>query len=166
MPYYAPFYRPVYYNTAMPQDNPNIQIGQPYQQPFQQPFQQPTQPQQMPSQMPPQNSVPQQNNDIIWVQGEAGAKAYLVAPNNTVTLWDSENPVIYVKSSDANGVPSMRVLDFKERTTQPSQQTPEKHVCKCSDNFVKKEDFAVLSNRIDEIEKKFVEFENKQKEAE
>jgi hypothetical protein len=26
----------------------------------------------------------------IWVQGEAGAKSYLVAPNKTVTLWDSE----------------------------------------------------------------------------
>lgn len=58
----------------------------------------------------------QSSSDIIWVQGEAGAKAYLVAPNTTVTLWDSETPTIYVKTSDARGIPSMRVLDFKERS--------------------------------------------------
>lgn len=67
----------------------------------------------------PLNNQPQtaqSASDIIWVQGEAGAKAYLVAPNTTVTLWDSETPTIYVKTSDARGIPSMRVLDFKERS--------------------------------------------------
>ena len=34
------------------------------------------------------------NNDIIWVQGLEGAKSFLVAPNNTVTLWDSESQTI------------------------------------------------------------------------
>ena len=29
----------------------------------------------------------QNNNSIIWVQGEAGAKSYLVAPNTTVQLY-------------------------------------------------------------------------------
>ena len=42
---------------------------------------------------------PQTNNGIIWVQGEAGAKSYLVAPNNTVQLWDSEDQKIYLKSA-------------------------------------------------------------------
>lgn len=32
----------------------------------------------------------QTNSGIIWVQGESGAKSYLVAPNSTVQLWDSE----------------------------------------------------------------------------
>lgn len=32
----------------------------------------------------------QQGGGIIWVQGEAGAKSYMVAPNTTVQLWDSE----------------------------------------------------------------------------
>lgn len=64
------------------------------------------------------------NGSIIWVQGEAGAKSYLVAPNNTVQLWDSENQVIYLKSADASGMPSMKVLDYKIReTTQPAQPT-------------------------------------------
>lgn len=56
-----------------------------------------------------------QNNSIIWVQGEAGAKSYLVAPNTTVQLWDSETQVIYLKSADASGMPSMKILDYTIR---------------------------------------------------
>lgn len=61
------------------------------------------------------NNAPQQNNSIIWVQGEAGAKSYLVAPNSTVTLWDTESETIYIKSADASGMPNMKVLDYKIR---------------------------------------------------
>ena len=57
----------------------------------------------------------QQNNGIIWVQGEAGAKSYLVAPNTTVQLWDSESQTIFLKSADASGMPSMKVLDYTIR---------------------------------------------------
>ena len=59
------------------------------------------------------NNAPQQN--LIWVQGEAGAKSYLVAPNSTVTLWDTESETIYIKSADASGMPNMKVLDYKIR---------------------------------------------------
>lgn len=56
----------------------------------------------------------QQNTGIIWVQGEEAAKAYLVAPNSTVTLWDAEKQRIYIKSADASGMPSMRVISWQE----------------------------------------------------
>jgi hypothetical protein len=62
----------------------------------------------------------QQNNSIIWVSGEAGAKAYLVAPNTTVQLWDSEAQVIYLKSADASGMPSMKILDYTIRDMTPA----------------------------------------------
>ena len=65
----------------------------------------------------------QRTNSRIWVQGEAGAKSYLVAPNTTVQLWDSESQVIYLKSADASGMPSMKILDYKIReAVQPTQQ--------------------------------------------
>ena len=54
------------------------------------------------NQMTPQNG-------IIWVQGESGAKAYPVAPNQTVQLWDSEGQVVYLKSADGSGMPSMKI---------------------------------------------------------
>lgn len=63
------------------------------------------------------------NQGIIWVSGEAGAKSYLVAPNATVTLWDSESQTIYVKSADASGMPSMKVFEYKERVNEPSNGT-------------------------------------------
>ena len=57
----------------------------------------------------------QQQTGIIWVQGEAGAKSYLVAPNSTVQLWDSERQTIYLKSADASGMPSIKTLDYTIR---------------------------------------------------
>lgn len=65
---------------------------------------------------PQQYQSQQQQNNIIWVSGEAGAKAYLVAPNTTVQLWDSETQCIYLKSADASGMPSMKILDYTIRS--------------------------------------------------
>lgn len=74
-------------------------------------------------QFPMQQQIPQpqfnyNNNypsDLTWVQGEAGAKSYLVARNSTATLWDSEAQTIYLKSADATGMPSMKILDYTIR---------------------------------------------------
>ena len=66
-------------------------------------------------QQPYQQTQQQMNNNIIWIQGEAGAKSYLVAPNTTVPLWDSESQTIFLKSADASGMPSMKVLDYTIR---------------------------------------------------
>ena len=84
---------------------------QPMIQPYAQPF--------SPVQAQPQTAQaqPSVQNGIIWVSGEAGAKAYLVAPNTTVQLWDSESQVIYLKSADASGMPSIKVLDYTIRET-------------------------------------------------
>ena len=81
----------------------------------------PTQSNVYPAQMNVNPSQPAQNNSIIWVQGEAGAKSYLVAPNNTVQLWDSEAQTIYLKSADASGMPSMKILDYKIRSAESPQ---------------------------------------------
>ena len=66
----------------------------------------------------PVQQTQNQQNSIIWVQGEAGAKSYMVAPNSTVTLWDSENQTIYLKSADASGMPSIKTLDYTIREAQ------------------------------------------------
>lgn len=63
----------------------------------------------------------QQNNPLIWVSGEAGAKAYLVAPNTTLPLWDSESQTIYLKSADSSGMPSMKILDYTIRDNTQTQ---------------------------------------------
>lgn len=60
--------------------------------------------------------APQQqiNSGLNWVQGEAGAKSYLVAPNSTVLLMDSDSSRFYLKSADSAGMPSLRVFEYKE----------------------------------------------------
>jgi hypothetical protein len=69
--------------------------------------------------MPSQNNA---TNSLIWVQGEAGAKSYLVAPNATVMLMDSEGDRFYLKSADASGMPlPLRIFDYKERSVMPQQ---------------------------------------------
>lgn len=85
----------------------------------------------------------QQNNGIIWVQGEAGAKSYLVAPNNTVQLWDSESQTIYLKSADASGMPSMKVLDYKIR--EGSAAAPE------TEAYATKSDLEALQQKIADL---------------
>ena len=87
--------------------------------------------------------APQQTgNGPIWVQGEAGAKSYLVAPNTTVALWDSENQIIYLKSADASGMPTMKVLDYTIRGGKPLNQNVE---------YATKDDLEKLRAKIAEI---------------
>lgn len=64
-----------------------------------------------------------QNPGINWIQGgEATAKAYLTAPNTIVPLWDSEEPVIYIKNTDANGIPSITIVDYTVRSHTNTQK--------------------------------------------
>lgn len=91
-------YQPMYY----PQQFQPVQYPQPQQ--VQQTMQQPVVQQPTPQ--------PQQTNSIIWVQGETGAKSHFVAPNTTVPLWDSEAQRIFLKSADAAGMPTMKILNY------------------------------------------------------
>lgn len=149
---YAPFYRGGFFNPmqtpTMPQmaDNQN-QFAQPYQQPIQ------TNPTPMPMQT-------QQTNDMIWVLNENEATSYPVAPNNSVVLWDKNNPTIYVKSVNAQGMPSMRILDFTERNINISnsqENAPKTHECTCGDKYATKEQINDLRGKIDDLTAKYEE---------
>lgn len=124
MAYYAPFYRPTYYDQM---NTPSFN-----QQPMVQPVQQvPTPAQQV-------------NSGLVWVQGEAGAKSFLVAPGCTVMLMDSEGERFYLKSADASGMPlPLRVFEYKERT-ETAQQTAGGSVAAFGDldnKFVTRDEF-------------------------
>jgi hypothetical protein len=68
-------------------------------------------------QMQPQQSQ-SQNNGIIWVQGQEGAKGYQLPPNSNVILMDSGGSYFYIKTTDASGMPQMRMFSFTEVTNQ------------------------------------------------
>lgn len=98
-----------------------------------------------PSYYPPvqQNN---QSNSIIWVQGEESAKSYLVAPNSTVVLWDTESQTIYVKSADTAGMPSMKILDYEVRGG-----TPQVGQIEAQSNFATKEDVSLIKEEIEAL---------------
>ena len=160
-PYYAPYYRPMnYYNPSVPQEQ--MQNGQQMPTPqtqmqMQQPIQ--TQMQQIPMGQP--------YDDRIWVQGEAGAKAYFVAANATVVLWDTESPTIYIKSADATGKPlEMEIIDLLRRTKNTStmpQNTPTEHKCSCGDKFAFKKDLEALESEFSALREELNEFKTKSK---
>jgi len=57
-------------------------------------------------------------NGLNWVQGMAGAKAWMIMPGQTALLMDSEGQTFYIKSADQSGMPTLRVFDFVERAPQ------------------------------------------------
>lgn len=102
---------------------------------------------QVQQQVQPQVQNQNANNGLIWVQGEAGRKSYHVAPGQTVTLWDTENPVIYLKSADMSGMPSTKILDYTVREDTTQQKAP---IAQNTD-FATKEDIKALEGKINSV---------------
>lgn len=124
----------------------------PYQQNYQ-PIQQ-TIPQQI-QQPQPQMQMTQNNQGLIWVSGEIGAKSYLMAPNSTVMLMDSERSVFYIKSTDGAGMPTLRTYEYKEFTQdlpQP-QQGQQTEQMKMETQYVTREEYNALIKRCEDLEK-------------
>ena len=151
--YQGGFY-PQHQNGAMP-DMLNQYKGQYQQMPMQQPMMQ-----QIPMQTMAQ---PTQTNDMIWVLSEVEAQSYPVAPNNSVILWDKNNDVVYIKSVNMQGVPSMRILDYKERTADNAAKTPVEHKCQCGDKFVLKKDFQALQIAFEDLRSEWETLKEKPK---
>ena len=94
-----------------------------------------------------QQGQQQNGGGLVWVQGEAGAKSYMVANGSSVLLMDSERQCFYLKSCDAAGMPSMRVFDYQERKAAP---IPEEAAAE----YVTRKDFEALQNRVEELVKR------------
>ena len=66
-------------------------------------------------------------NNIVWVQGIEGAKAWQLNPNSMVILLDSEvEGKMYIKVSDNIGMCSLRIFNYTEEvaeTTTASDST-------------------------------------------
>lgn len=139
------FQQQPYYNTGAVPDMLNQQKMQ---------YQNQMQPQPMPQPTP--------TNDMIWVLGEVEAQSYPVAPNNTVTLWDKNQKTFYVKTANAQGIPSIQTYDFSERT-QNVPQTPTEHTCKCGDKFISKTELDQINGKFDDIFERLQALEDKPK---
>lgn len=86
--------------------------------------------QQAPQQVQPQAQVQPQymqkpNSNIEYVNGIEGAKALVIPPNQTRLLIDSDSQSFFIKSTDNEGKPTIRVFDYVERNgnAKPKAQT-------------------------------------------
>ena len=129
MPYYNQPYSYQPYGQAMPDQLGQLRQAQQFQ----------------PMQMQPMAQAQTQQEPMIWVQGEAGAKAYMVAPGASVVLWDAEKHAFYIKSADQTGMPSMRVFEY----TELGGSVP--NVSAANTNYVTRQEFNALVAQINQL---------------
>ena len=87
------------------------------------------------------------------MSGEVGAKSYLVAPNSTVLLMDSDAQRFYLKSADNAGMPSLRIFEYTEITNTPqtSINAPNKEVINLDDKYVTRGEYDGLKSLYERI---------------
>ncbi len=83
------------------------------------------------------------NNQYAYVNGIEGAKAYLMNPNQTILLMDSDNPIFYLKSSNQLGQANIRIFEFKEVLQNQSN----------NQGYLLKSDLEPILRRLEAIEK-------------
>lgn len=86
------------------------------------------------SQYPRQNVA---QNGIMWVHGLQQANDYPMGPNEAITLWDADNPSVYLKKTDSTGKPSLTIFDLVERK-MPVPDAP----------YPTKDEFSTLSDTV------------------
>lgn len=106
--------------------------------------------QMQPMQMPPAQSAGAQapqspSGETVWVQGEAGAKSFIVAPGKSAMLMDSEAHTFYIKSADASGIPQpLRIFDYIERSAAPAKEVTK-------EEYVTRREFEELSSKLEAL---------------
>ena len=87
-----------------------------------------------------------QNNNIIFVQGEVGAKSFQLQPNQSVMLLDNDDSKFYIKTTDSTGMSTLKAYRFEEIKEEPK-------VSDESNKYVTKEEFNSFKSSIDSLYK-------------
>ena len=78
-------------------------------------------------QQPSYNSLLQQNNtagkqEVVRVNGKNGAQAFQLPPNSSILLLDETAPIVWLKTTDGAGYPTITPYDINPHQTETSQQ--------------------------------------------
>ena len=88
-------------------------------------------------------------NNIVWVQGIEGAKAWQLAPNSMVILLDSEaEGKMYIKVSDNIGMSSLRVFNYTEELLKNNSNNVTINNDLDLSQYVKKDELSTLIKEI------------------
>lgn len=88
-----------------------------------------------------------QNQGLTRVNGLEGAKAYQVAPRDTVALFDGNDDIFYVKSADDGGFPTIKAYRFVEMDLTGAKPT---------NDYVTKAEFEELRKEVQSYAEQFV----------
>lgn len=137
-------YNPAYQQPPLYNQNYSLN-QQPNQQPqYQYPYQQPQ------VQVPQQSQMAPSDTNMIWVQGESGAKAFPVQNGKGVILLDSEADRCFIKTIDINGMPRpLRAF----RMIEEEDGAESKQVKIDTSQFITRDEFEDLSDKLDKIQK-------------
>lgn len=97
--------------------------------------------------------APQQTpvNGLIRVTGIEGAKAYQMPPNSNVALFDANNDIMYIKTTDGAGFPTIKTFGFAPvDLTAPQEKQPD------MSQFVTRDEFEKLKVVVSEYGKQSV----------
>ena len=94
------------------------------------------------------SGVSTSTNNIVWVQGIEGAKAWQLAPNSMVILLDSEiEGKMYIKVSDNIGMSSLRIFNYEEEISSANDSNNINNNVDLS-QYVKKDELSLLIKEI------------------
>ena len=94
------------------------------------------------------------NQGLLWVSGEVGAKSWVVPPNQTVLLMDSESNHFFIKSSDNAGMPTIKTYEYKEITPTQPAQTQTVEIDYSSDIQELRDKIAELNAKMEQMQEK------------
>lgn len=84
-------------------------------------------------------------NGLVSVTGIEGAKAYQLPPNSSMPLFDSNNDVLYVKTTDSAGYPTIKTFKF-----EPAEQNEPMEVDPTA-GYVPRAEFEALVTKVEEL---------------
>jgi BMFP domain-containing protein YqiC len=86
-------------------------------------------------------TLPQQR--LIPVNGIEGARAFQMGPNDRVPLFDSNEDICYIKSTDGAGFATIDIYDLLKRVDKTQLNT--------SEDYVTRDEFDALKEMIEDV---------------
>lgn len=81
------------------------------------------------------SNQPITSQQMSFVNGIEGAKGYVVPPNTSIFLMDSDSPHFYIKTADRNGMCNIKAYTFQEVSLDKTITTID------TNQFVTREEF-------------------------
>lgn len=81
---------------------------------------------------------PYKTESLIRVTGLEGAKAYQMPPNSTAALFDGGEDLMYIKTTDGAGFPTIRTFRFEALDT----------ISNGSESYISKGEFEVFKKEV------------------